>query len=78
MNGILAWGRRVLVHRFPFAVLYAEHDDGLFIKASLASFATSLSRTSRNQIVGRAMPDMVGVAHPTGGVFTLMLASLFI
>ena len=25
--------RRVLVHRFPFAVLYAENDDGLLILA---------------------------------------------
>lgn len=25
--------RRVLVHRFPFAVLYAENDDSLFILA---------------------------------------------
>ena len=25
----------------------------------------NLSRTSRNQSVGRAMPDMVGIAHPT-------------
>ena len=25
----------------------------------------SLSRTSRNQSVGRAMPDMVGIAQPT-------------
>lgn len=25
--------RRVFVHRFPFAVLYAENDDGLFVLA---------------------------------------------
>ena len=25
--------RRVLVHRFPFAVLYAENDGGLFVLA---------------------------------------------
>lgn len=25
--------RRVLVHRFPFAVMYSEHNDGMFILA---------------------------------------------
>ena len=27
-----------------------------------------VSRASRNQIVGRAMPDMAGVAHPAGAI----------
>jgi hypothetical protein len=27
--------RRVLVHRFPFAVLYAENDNGLYILAMM-------------------------------------------
>ena len=43
--------RRVLVHRFPFAVLYAENDGGLFVLAVMHL------RRAPNYWIHRAFPE---------------------